>query len=77
MTPQPTYRIGIDIGGIFSDIVTVRDDGLIETRKVPSTPDDYSRSIAAALKAWLGDVRAELGQVSRIVHAMTVRGCAD
>jgi N-methylhydantoinase A len=48
---QHSYRIGIDIGGTFTDIVVARDDGLIETRKVPSTPDDYSRGIAQALKA--------------------------
>ena len=26
------YRIGIDLGGTFTDIVVARDDGLIETR---------------------------------------------
>ena len=45
---QHSYRIGIDIGGTFTDIVVARDDGLVETRKVPSTPDDYSRGIAEA-----------------------------
>ena len=50
---QHSYRIGIDIGGTFTDIVIARDDGLIETRKVPSTPDDYSRGIAEALAARL------------------------
>ncbi len=50
-----TYRIGIDIGGTFTDVVVARDDGLVETRKVPSTPDDYSRGIAGALKALIED----------------------
>jgi N-methylhydantoinase A len=67
-----TYRVGIDIGGTFTDIVVARDDGLLTAHKVPSTPDDYSRGIASALKTWLADVKAEPAQVTDIVHATTV-----
>ena len=72
MATKPSYRIGIDIGGTFTDIVTVREDGLTATRKAPSTPDDYSRGIASALAAWLREVGAEPDQVIGIVHATTV-----
>src|SRR4029453_13224454 len=30
-----TYRVGIDIGGTFTDIVVARDDGLLTAHKVP------------------------------------------
>jgi N-methylhydantoinase A len=69
---QHSYRIGIDIGGTFTDIVIARDDGLIETRKVPSTPDDYSRGIAEALSRLVADYQATPDAITGIVHATTV-----
>lgn len=69
---QHSYRIGIDIGGTFTDVVVARDDGLVETRKVPSTPDDYSRGIAQALKALVEDYQTTPDRITGIVHATTV-----
>ncbi len=69
---QHSYRIGIDIGGTFTDIVIARDDGLIETRKVPSTPDDYSRGIAEALGRLVADYETTPDRITGIVHATTV-----
>lgn len=70
--PSHTYRIGIDIGGTFTDIVAARDDGLIETRKVASTPDDYSRGIAQALQRLIGEFDTAPDGIVGIVHATTV-----
>ncbi|MET0429229.1 MAG: hydantoinase/oxoprolinase family protein [Microvirga sp.] len=67
-----TYRIGIDIGGTFTDVVVERSDGLVETRKVPSTPDDYSRGIAQAVKALIEAYRTGPEAITGIVHATTV-----
>ena len=39
------YRVGVDIGGTFTDIVFVSPDGAVITRKVSSTVDDYARGI--------------------------------
>lgn len=39
-------RVGVDIGGTFTDIVVFKSDGSIGTRKVSSTADDYARGIA-------------------------------
>jgi N-methylhydantoinase A len=69
---QHSYRIGIDIGGTFTDVVVARDDGLIETRKVPSTPDDYSRGIAIAIKTLIEEFQTTPDRVAGIVHATTV-----
>ncbi|HEX2890396.1 hydantoinase/oxoprolinase family protein [Vineibacter terrae] len=68
----PGYRIGIDIGGTFTDVVIQRDDGLVETRKVPSTPDDYSRGIAEALQALVTELDTTPDRITGIVHATTV-----
>ena len=69
---QHSYRIGIDIGGTFTDIVIARDDGLIETRKVPSTPDDYSRGIVEGLGRVVADLGSTPDRIYGIVHATTV-----
>ncbi|HEX7899409.1 MAG TPA: hydantoinase/oxoprolinase family protein [Planctomycetota bacterium] len=41
--------IGIDIGGTFTDILCLREDGTLTAKKVPSTPDDYSRAVLEAV----------------------------
>ena len=60
--------VGVDVGGTFTDLVSVGADGAVETRKVLSTPEDQSRGVEAALSA-LG-VSAQ--SVDRIAHGTTV-----
>jgi len=67
-----TFRIGIDIGGTFTDIALVDDAGTVEIRKVASTPDDYSRGIANGLGALIGDLGIDPRSIGGIVHATTV-----
>jgi N-methylhydantoinase A len=67
-----TYRIGIDIGGTFTDIALVDDSGTVEIRKTASTPDDYSRGIADGLEALIADLGIEPRAITGIVHATTV-----
>ena len=68
----PSYRIGIDIGGTFTDIALVDGSGTVEIRKIASTPDDYSRGIANGLGALIDDLRINPQAISGIVHATTV-----
>lgn len=60
--------IGVDVGGTFTDLVSVSDDGTVETRKVLSTPDDQSVGVEHAIRA----IGADPSQVARIVHGTTV-----
>ena len=63
---QKIHRLGIDIGGTFTDIVLIADDGSVLTQKVPSTPDNYAEGIAAGLASLLPR------QISEVVHGTTV-----
>ena len=36
------FRVGVDIGGTFTDIVFLRQDGTIHTKKVSSSVDNSS-----------------------------------
>jgi N-methylhydantoinase A len=64
-------RIGIDIGGTFTDLVFMGHEGQVLRAKVLSTPDDYSEGIAQGLA---GAVREglDIGGISRILHGTTV-----
>jgi len=64
-----TLRIGIDIGGTFTDIVAIGDDGAVATHKTLSTPHDYGEGIVTGLQALLSRVP---GPVSAVLHATTV-----
>src|SRR5215472_13547091 len=70
------YRIGIDVGGTFTDLVAVDDFGRATLAKVPSTPEDPSAGVLDGLKL-LADalsipMTALLAQTERIVHGTTV-----
>jgi N-methylhydantoinase A len=71
-----TYRIGIDVGGTFTDLVAVDDAGTSVFAKSPSTPADPSIGVLeglGVLAAALGlDRPALLQRARRIVHGTTV-----
>ncbi|MGB9835074.1 MAG: hydantoinase/oxoprolinase N-terminal domain-containing protein, partial [bacterium] len=44
------YRVGVDIGGTFTDCVVIDSLGKIEIFKEPSTPQDPSIGLLNSLK---------------------------
>ena len=72
ISQQVSYRLGVDIGGTFTDIVLVGPSGQIMTRKVSSTEDDYARGIVTGIRDILTTVDCESVTVSEIMHGTTV-----
>ena len=68
----PNLRIAADIGGTFTDVTLVGEDGVIATRKVLSTPDDYSRAVVEGIGQLLEVLRVPAGLVSEVLHGCTV-----
>ncbi|HYB73573.1 MAG TPA: hydantoinase/oxoprolinase family protein [Candidatus Sulfotelmatobacter sp.] len=69
MAEQGPYRIGIDVGGTFTDIICLdRRTGHVGLTKAPTTPTDICRGILEGLRA----ARAPLTQVGEIAHGTTV-----
>jgi len=70
------YRIGIDVGGTFTDLVAIDVGGATVLAKVPSTPDDPSLGVLDGLEQLAGRFGLErsalLGRTERIVHGTTV-----
>jgi N-methylhydantoinase A/oxoprolinase/acetone carboxylase beta subunit len=66
-------RIGIDIGGTFTDLV-LRDDesGQQIIHKLPSTPDDPARAGLEGIAALCAKAAVELPDIDILVHGTTV-----
>ncbi|HEU0019679.1 MAG TPA: hydantoinase/oxoprolinase family protein [Thermoleophilaceae bacterium] len=61
--------LGVDVGGTFTDAVAIDADS-VRTGKAPTTPDDQSLGVMAAIEQALGERGP--GDVERLVHGMTV-----
>jgi N-methylhydantoinase A len=72
MGSKTTYRVGVDIGGTFTDIVLLGSDGTIHTQKISPSVDNYARAIVEGL----GQVLQETGiaplSLDEIRHGTTV-----
>ncbi|HEX6507466.1 MAG TPA: hydantoinase/oxoprolinase family protein [Chloroflexota bacterium] len=69
----PAFRIGIDTGGTFTDVVAIDDAGRVLTTKTPSTPDDPSRGLLEGIhKVLRGSDGSPVGHPAAIYHGTTV-----
>lgn len=71
-----TMRVGVDVGGTFTDFLVVDEEGNRLIHKTSSIPSDPARAVTKGLRE-IADKRSEsvedfLAQVSTIVHGTTV-----
>jgi N-methylhydantoinase A len=66
------FRIGVDIGGTFTDIVLLDDDGRVHTKKVSSSVDDYARAIVEGVRELFRETGLAGADVSEVLHGTTV-----
>src|SRR5881409_1879138 len=70
---MPSYALGIDIGGTFTDVVVYdHDTGRQWSRKVLTTHDDPVRAVVTGVGAILGDGALEPRHCTRVIHATTL-----
>ncbi len=69
------YRIGVDVGGTFTDLICVTPDGAVVLDKTPTTPDDEATGVVAGIRqlaSAIGVAPAELcGNLDAFVHGTT------
>src|SRR5215469_11031978 len=65
-----SFRAGVDIGGTFTDIVLLDENGERYTKKVSSTVDDYARAIVDGLSELLAEIGG--GRIVELLHGTTV-----
>src|SRR5579859_5365655 len=67
------YRLGVDVGGTFTDLLLVHDEtGSLHRVKTPSTPADPSEGVLTGVKRIAGEAGTEIGDIRNILHGTTV-----
>src|ERR1700687_1996279 len=66
------YRIGVDIGGTFTDLVLLARDGSVTTRKLPTRPEHHGRVVVDGLTSLRAGLALTPDRLGEIVHGTTV-----
>jgi N-methylhydantoinase A len=68
-----SWRIGVDIGGTFTDVVLVDEEtGHVGVAKVSTTPNDVSRGVIDGIRHGLAQYDLAPGAVVLLAHATTI-----
>ena len=66
------FRTGVDIGGTFTDVVFIGDDGTVKVIKVASTPEDYSLGVINGVTQGMKHLGIKPENISELSHGFTV-----
>ena len=66
------YRIGVDIGGTFTDIVLMDDSGAVLTKKISSSVENYAQAIVEGLGEVFEQNSLSGANVQEVLHGTTV-----
>jgi N-methylhydantoinase A len=66
------YRVGIDIGGTFTDMLLVGEDGGAVIGKTLTTPGDPSLAVENALRPALANGAVKAGERGTLIHGTTL-----
>lgn len=73
---SPSWRIGVDIGGTFTDLVLADAEGRVQVFKVPTVPSDPAQgafdAVAAAALGVGCTMEQLLGRTALFVHGSTI-----
>src|SRR5262245_8926161 len=73
MANQDNFRVGVDIGGTFTDLIVVNDaTGEFAVGKTLTTPHDPSQAIKTILQETLQDANIAIPSVSQLIHGTTL-----
>ena len=68
-----SYRLGIDVGGTFTDLLLFNEtSGEIQLTKVSSTPQDQSIGVINGIHKIAGEAGIDPNEISLILHGTTV-----
>jgi N-methylhydantoinase A len=73
MEIKMSYRLGVDVGGTFTDLLLINEQsGETYTAKVPSTPEDSSIGVLNGVARICSESGVDPRQVRRVMHGTTV-----
>jgi N-methylhydantoinase A len=67
-----SYRLGVDVGGTFTDLVLVSPGGVARTRKVLSTTANYAEAIVTGIRELSAQSGIAPRDIGEIIHGTTV-----
>jgi N-methylhydantoinase A len=67
-----SYRVGVDVGGTFTDIVLLGSDGTIHTKKISSSVENYAQAIVDGLTEVFRESGLAGKAIEEIRHGTTV-----
>ena len=67
-----SYRVGVDVGGTFTDIVLLGSDGTIHTKKISSSVENYAQAIVEGLEQVFRETGLAGDVIEEIRHGTTV-----
>ncbi len=68
-----TYRLGVDVGGTFTDVLVVDEaSGRMATAKVPSTPQDSSVGVLNGIARACERADIDPSRITHVMHGTTV-----
>jgi N-methylhydantoinase A len=67
-----SIRIGVDIGGTFTDVVVYRDNAPMRLLKIPTTRTDPSLAVLKAIETLAAEHDLPAREITRFVHGTTV-----
>lgn len=65
-------RVGVDIGGTFTDLCVLDETGVVAVGKVLTTHGEPARAVEEGLKRTLADAGLDAGDVEQFVHGTTL-----
>ncbi|NGM86122.1 hydantoinase/oxoprolinase family protein [Parapusillimonas sp. SGNA-6] len=65
-------KVGVDVGGTFTDIVCIKENGTLYGAKVSSTPDSVIVGVLNAIKTIASTAGIDHEKIDRLVHSSTV-----
>ncbi len=65
-------RIGVDVGGTFTDVVLALPGGRLIVNKTTTTPADPGEAVAAGIAAVIAEAGLEPAAIAEVVHGTTV-----
>jgi N-methylhydantoinase A len=67
-----THRLGVDVGGTFTDLVLVAPDGVALTRKVLSSTGNYAEAIVHGVRDLFAAAALGPAAIGEVIHGTTV-----
>ncbi len=66
------FRVGVDIGGTFTDIVLLGGDGAVHTKKISSSVGNYAQAIVDGLSEVFAESSLAGDRIEEVRHGTTV-----